>query len=82
MKKQYTAPEILFEDFTMSASIAAGCELSIDTQSAYVCAVKFGKKMLFVEGVNACNTYEVPIGSEYDGFCYHNPSDSNNLFNS
>ena len=43
--------------------------------------------MVFIEGVNAC-TYKVADGDKKivdengDAFCYHNPSPSNNLFNS
>lgn len=81
MKKIYSKPEILFEDFSMSDSIAAGCEVTTDLQNAGNCGYKFGKGTVFLDTVQAC-TYKVTDGDAYDGFCYHNPSVTYNLFNS
>lgn len=82
MKKVYSKPQILFESFTLSANIAAGCEVKTNTPSQYQCAYgedDFGQP-IFVEGVTAC--VSKPQGGDYNGICYHNPYDSNNLFNS
>ena len=87
MKKIYTKPEILFEDFAMSDSIAAGCEVITDTPNAGNCGVSFGKgRVLFLDGMSLC-TRPVKDGVPdadglYDGYCYHVPSQLNNLFNS
>ena len=84
MKKHYNKPEIMFEDFTISTNIAAGCERKTNTPYAGTCAyeVKFGKGTtnFFLESITACTTVE--SDGEYDGFCYHTPTDGNNLFNS
>ena len=72
----------MFEDFTISTNIAAGCELRTNNQTAGVCAytVKFGKETtnFFLESIAACTTVE--SDGEYDGFCYHTPSEGNNIF--
>lgn len=85
MKKTYEKPQIMFEDFTLSTNIAAGCEVKTDTQANGTCAYTtvdefLGAVNIFLEGISACTTKAA--GGEYNGFCYHNPYDSNNLFNS
>lgn len=87
MKKVYTAPEILFESFTMSTNIAAGCEAIIDTQSQGNCGIEFGSQVIFVGAFTGCSenngdvTVEGDDGS-WNGICYHVPVESNTLFNS
>ena len=85
MKKIYTKPDIMFEDFTLNTSIAAGCEKIIDGKLGGACGMPWNmggiNTFVFTEGVHGCKV-EVIDGSIGDGFCYHNPSDSNNLFNS
>lgn len=75
MKKTYVKPQVYFEDFQLSASIAAGCapETGI-THSQGVCGLKFGPKTIFVEGVSGC-TDGVPDDGQ-TGYCYHNPTDT------
>lgn len=82
MKKTYTKPEILFEDFSLSTSITAGCDLDTPMPSYEEnCGYPMqGGKIVFVDGIQAC-TYK-PQGGVYNGFCYHNPTDQTNLFNS
>lgn len=81
MKKVYSKPEIMFEDFTLSSSIAS-CDVQAESTMDQ-CAVEFvpGVSYIFLEGMNIC---DVPIvdGSGEDGVCYHNPTPGNNLFNS
>lgn len=85
MKKTYTKPEIVFESFDLCTSIATGCELIIDNPSANQCGYPyeggFGETM-FTEAVGSavCN---LAVDDDKDnGFCYHIPIESNNLFNS
>ena len=80
MKKTYIKPEILFEDFTLSTNIAAGCDTKIDTTARDQCGYEFGGMVLFLTGIAGCS--DVITDGTYDGFCYHNPSNLNNLFNS
>ena len=82
MKKTYTKPEILFEDFTMSANIAAGCEEKNDVHLADACGWKWGKSTIFTESVTGCKKKVVDGDPAYNGVCYHNPSSDYNLFNS
>lgn len=82
MKKTYSKPDILFESFSLSTSIAAGCEVKITTIAAKQCGMKFGDTVVFTADMgNVCST-KVVDGSLYDGLCYHVPTESNNLFNS
>lgn len=81
--KKYTKPEILFESFTMSTNIAAGCEETTPLPSMEEsCGYPIRGGVVFMNGTQ-CTTYppaETPF--EYNGFCYHVPTDLNNLFNS
>ena len=85
MRKAYTKPEIAFESFALSTSIAGDCEVKTYTPNAGKCGYKFGSMWVFVTGVHGC-TIKIPDGSvtdnNGDAFCYHNPSDDKNLFNS
>lgn len=81
MKKTYSKPEILFEDFSLSTSITAGCELKTPLPSYEEnCAYPTQGGMLFTDQVQACG--KTPPGGVYNGACYHVPADTNNLFNS
>ncbi len=78
MKKTYSKPEILFEDFSVRTSIAS-CERELSF-AQNTCGVKFGSYVIFTtEGI--CNRApEIP--DEYDGYCYHIPSEDRNFFSS
>ena len=81
MKKRYIKPEIIIEDFSLNMSIAGDCERKTNLQSNNVCGMEFGTSTVFIQGVEGCQKKVKPTG-QYDGICYHNPSDNNNLFNS
>ena len=81
MRKAYSKPQIMFEDFTLSTNIAAGCEVKTNTPSQEQCGYgeEFFGYPIFTKEVTGC------INLVQDGFnsiCYHNPSDLQNLFNS
>lgn len=83
MKKAYVKPQVYFEDFQLSASIATGCEHTTNhtlNVCSYETSVGPETKYVFVDGVSACTT--VPEDGMWAGFCYHNPSENNNLFTS
>jgi hypothetical protein len=82
VKRAYSKPDIIFEDFSLSAGIAAGCEKKIDTKYSGQCGLIFGDLMMFVDSVAACADPVVDGAPKYNGLCYHIPSDSKNLFNS
>ena len=81
MKKQYRKPDIMFETFSLNTSIAAGCERKTATPALFECGFKFGSEIVYTDTMYGCSDIRVD-GSLLDGFCYHNPCDANNLFNS
>ncbi len=81
MKKAYSKPEIMFEDFSLSVNVAAGCEEKIHNSAAGTCAyVGSGGIIVFTDTMTAC--VFTPSDGQWDGFCYHVPTEGNNLFNS
>ncbi len=89
MKKVYEKPQIVFESFEMSSSIAAGCEFTDVNATQGVCAylTRYGNRYvtIFTSDVGACHTTEQGGGVQEDGYnriCYHVPNDNNDLFNS
>lgn len=87
MKKPYTKPMIMFESFALSASIATvGCEKSPETPAMKdTCGIpgSFPGMIFFNYGVGSdCTDQGTGSEQDNDGFCYHNPTDSMNYFNS
>lgn len=85
MRRKYEAPEILFEDFSISTSIAGNCEHIIGNQSRGTCGLTgFGPKPIFTSDFpTACKKEVVDGGATgLDGLCYHIPSSDYNIFNS
>lgn len=76
-KRKYSKPGILFEDFSLSTNIAAGCEWEANEDGG----VNYHRYTIFVEGVTGCKKVVVEGDPYYDGLCYHNPMDYN-VFNS
>ena len=86
MKKIYTKPEIIFEDFTLSENIAGTCESIVGNPSKGTCPVMgTGGIRMFDGTISACDFAPEDQGGtedQWDGFCYHVPTQYNNLFNS
>lgn len=84
MKKVYEKPQIMFESFTLSTNIAGDCEHKTWTPNSGTCAYEIetvvGTRFVFISEVQSCTTKEQD--GEFNGICYHNPSEANNLFNS
>lgn len=87
MKKIYSKPEILFEDFAVTATIASGCERPCN-QNEGTCAFEFqcGPWVMYIfnlePGSPCSDGAENLVGTEHDGLCYHAPSESFNTFSS
>lgn len=83
MKKAYTKPRIMFEDFSLTTNIAGDCERIIDTQSREICGVPGSAPGfdLFSGTIQGCLIKIDPNGMN-DGYCYHVPIDDHTLFNS
>lgn len=83
MKKLYSKPEIMFEDFTLSVHIAGDCNVIINTSSDNVCGFLDTRDPtavpVFMDGISGCSRKE-PDG--FNGVCYHNPTETSDLFNS
>ena len=87
MKKTYEKPVIIIENFTLSTNIAGDCEKPFNLQAQFVCGIPddFGLGAdFYIFDTSAGGTCKVDgTGEEmYDGFCYHIPSETNELFNS
>ena len=80
MKKRYEKPDIMFDNFTMSESVAR-CEEKANFARG-VCGVEMGPNwIMFTDELgSSCNFIQKDL--EYNGLCYHVPYDSNNVFNS
>ena len=79
MKKRYEKPDIMFDNFTMSESVAR-CEEKANFARG-VCSLEMGPGyFMFTDDVNSCNFKQKDL--EFNGLCYHVPMDSNNVFNS
>ena len=84
MKKIYSKPGILFEDFQMSTNIAGDCDTITTLQGKDACGYETRNGVVFVSSLTGC---AIPAANgEYgDGnntICYHVPIDTKNLFNS
>ena len=82
MKKVYSKPQIMFENFSLSTNIAAACEVRANTQSNFdSCGVDFSGDIVFATSTSGCKD-KIDDYGQYNSICYHVPSDSNNIFNS
>lgn len=82
MKKTYIKPQIAFESFQLSTSIAASCALLGSQAAQYVCPVTDPDSgfTIFADGAtSACDT--VPVGGN-DSVCYDIPVANWNVFSS
>ena len=81
MKKTYEKPEVYFESFELSTSIAASCANPIHNMARDICGLEIPDVgAIFLNGIQGCKDYKVNDGAY--NFCYHNPTDQTNLFNS
>lgn len=80
MKKIYSKPEIMFDSFTLTTNIAAGCGNRITTLAEGACGIELpGVGVVFLDNVAGCK--DNPI-AEDDMYCYHVPTENTKLFNS
>lgn len=78
MRRKYTKPEIMFEDFSLSTNIAAGCEVRTNMPTDNNCGIYLGE-YVFAEGMTGCDT-KISLNEAYNGICYHAPYETKNLF--
>ncbi len=78
MKKTYNKPQIVFESFEITTSIAAGCMFLTDTKSdSNSCSYTENGVTIFTSK-DVCGMDD----TDAKGFCYHVPTDSYVIFNS
>lgn len=72
----------MFEDFTLSVSIAGDCDRIINTPTKGSCALPGSAPGMdvFSDTVTGCLIWDED--DIYNGFCYHIPYEGLNLFNS
>ena len=84
MKREYAKPIIVFEDFTLTTSIASGCEVKTNLQAMGNCgwipSDRWNQGAIFMDSSTGCAI--TPSQTVYDTLCYHVPTESYNLFNS
>lgn len=83
MKKVYSKPEIIFEDFALSTNIAGTCAVDTNLPSnpdgcGYL--PEGAPQVIFLTGMAGC--IRQFKDEEYNGICYHVPNETNDLFNS
>lgn len=80
-KKHYSKPQLVYESFALSQSIASGCE-GIANFGESVCSVTISgidEIRIFQEAGYGCQ-FVPPNPDDY--ICYHAPSEMNNVFSS
>lgn len=84
MKKTYSKPEIIFDDFSLSTAITGNCEVKLWTPNNESCGYKPEgyDAFIFVQDIDGCEEKFPDGGFWGDTMCYHVPSESRNLFNS
>ena len=80
MKKTYVKPQIAYESFQLSTSIAASCAFLSTGAAQYVCAIvdpDTGFSLFANSPVSSCDT--VPANTK---ICYDVPTENWNVFSS
>ena len=82
MRKAYSKPDIMFEDFSLSTSIADNCSVKTRTYHQWSCGVQFGTLTVFTTEVVGCRqSGNIAVtNGEFNGLCYHVPHNGQNLF--
>lgn len=82
MKKTYVKPEVYFENFELSANIAAGCSVKINLAEG-VCSSIPGIGSIFTDYTTCTFTAgDNESGNSEFNYCYHIPLDSKRVFTS
>ncbi len=76
MKEKYIAPDLIFESFTLSQSIAGGCSTSGKTQAEELMGPGFG---LFLERFDCTDLWDEEDEAAFEGYCYWSGTDNKML---
>lgn len=80
MKKVYQKPELFYENFALSASIAS-CDVNSNFNQATGCQAYWNEDFngwVFSSDAEGCNLHTIKDGSE----CYGNPTPGYSIFTS
>lgn len=80
MKKEYQKPDILFDSFSLSSTIAGSCSFDTNTKSQGDCGVMFGELKVFTSKVTGCRDGVIVDSGQFNGLCYHVPTNDKNIF--
>lgn len=81
MKKLYSKPGIVYEDFSICTHIAKTCDVELGTFEQNDCGgYQYGRYWIFLDGVTGCE--DTVDDNGYNGICYHVPINGARLFNS
>ncbi len=80
MRKPYNKPEISFENFKLSTSVAGTCTLDGTQSNENSCGYDTGIGVIFISKATGCS-FETQDGTE-GGICYDNPSADSRVFGS
>ena len=81
MKKLYSKPGIVYEDFSICTHIAKTCDVELGTFEQGDCGgYNIGTINVFMQGQIGC-LFEIPDDGS-NGVCYHVPINGARLFNS
>lgn len=78
MKKQYVKPELYFENFELSTSIATCTAITTLLSKETSCAYNDGVEVIFLVGNDNCQTTDDGTGK----YCYDVPNGENTVFSS
>ena len=82
MKKQYSKPGIVIEEFKIAQNISLACGAPPGgstlgrpryADGAY-CAWQSGDLNIFIKGNTKCTDVDLDEGEDYFGICYNNPT--------
>ncbi len=81
MKKLYSKPGIVYEDFSICTHIAKTCDVELGTFAQNDCGgYNYGRYGIFLDGIAGCEFVVNDDGN--NGICYHVPINGARLFNS
>ena len=82
MKKIYSKPGIVYEDFSLCTHVAKTCDVELGTLNQGECGgYNLGSMNIFMHGGQAGCEYEIEDDVS-NGICYHVPINGLRLFNS
>jgi hypothetical protein len=80
MRKTYSKPDIHFDNFALSTNVAANCEFQTPLPRADECGIPYFNWIVFQSELQGCN--KISESGIWDSMCYHQPTETNNLFTS